>query len=171
MLDHWSFHHSFSFQMTMIATITWNSSTSYKVWMTFQKLFFCYICQNVQIYAKIWTHMFMCAFIPSSIFLLTSYVFIWYEFMIVYDNKLFGDFTNYQCFSKPKCSESTQLLCPSWLAILPKCLTEFWGTTLQTPCLLPLIDWSIEQSVDRITETCWEGPLVISNPTSSQSRP
>lgn len=36
----------------------------------------------------------MCAFIPSFILPLTSYVLIWYDFMIVHDNELFGDFTS-----------------------------------------------------------------------------
>lgn len=44
----------------------------------------------------------MCAFIPSFILLLTPHVLIWYEFMIDHDNKLFGDFTNYQCFQNPR---------------------------------------------------------------------
>lgn len=82
----------------------------------------------------------MCAFIPSFILLLTPYVLIWYEFMIDHDNKLFGDFTNYQCFSKPRRSESTQLLCPLWLAILPKYLIDFEVQLTFTKTMLASID-------------------------------
>lgn len=91
--------------------------------------------------------------------------------MIVHDNKLFGDFTNYQCFSKPSCSESSCSIPHGWQSF--QNIRQFSGTTWQKLHWLPLIDWLIHWTIywQHYRHTGCEGPLGISNLTCIQSRP